>query len=126
VKYLIHDNDTQLTKAVDHALRRKRIKVVRTAHCAPSMQAYVEHFIQSLRTEVLEHFVIFGKQHLNHLVKEFLEYYHTERPHQGEGIDNQLLVSAKRTKHAVAPTLRNILYTERLGGLLKSYSAKAA
>jgi hypothetical protein len=41
--------------------------------------------VKTVRTECLEHFVIFGQRHLRHLLKEFCAHYHTERYHQGLG-----------------------------------------
>ena len=40
--------------------------------------------------EFLHHFLICGERHLNYLVHEFIEHYHTKRPHQGIG--NTLIV----------------------------------
>ena len=45
----------------------------------------MERWIQSLRRECLDHFVPVGLGHLDHLVSEYLEHYHNERPHQGVG-----------------------------------------
>ena len=40
---------------MDHTLRRKRAKTVRTAFRAHQMQAHVKRFIRTLRNEVLDH-----------------------------------------------------------------------
>jgi putative transposase len=92
----------------------------------------VERFIQSVEKECLDHFLVVGTQHLNHLVASWLEYYHTERPHQAK--ENELLVprrgpdkKRRRVPEAVdRPKLRNVQCRERLGGLLKHYYRKAA
>jgi len=60
------------------------------------MNAYAERFVQSIKQECLDHFVVFGTQHLDHLCKEYLEYYHAERPHQG--LENELLVKPPAPK----------------------------
>ncbi len=131
VAYVVHDRDTKFTKSFDAALKRKRTRTVKIAHCAPDMQAYVERFIQTLRNELLDHFVIFGSQHLDALMREYLPYYHAHRPHQGVG--NELLVKPKRKRgrppkeeEVVRFSLKEIKCEQRLGGLLKSYSRKAA
>jgi transposase InsO family protein len=112
----------------DKALRRKRVKVSKTQFRSPNMNAYVERFVQSIKQECLDHFFIFGTQHLDALCREYLAHYLTERPHQGR--DNDLLIKLKpRMKQAREqdlPRLANIRCHSRLGGLLKSYSRKAA
>ena len=62
----------------------------RLAIRAPNTNAYVERFIQTLQVECLDHFLVFGEKHLDYLVREYVEHYHTERPHQGLG--NRLVI----------------------------------
>ena len=41
--------------------------------------------MQSVKQECLDHFVVFGERHLRHLVREYVAYFHEERPHQALG-----------------------------------------
>jgi len=134
VKMVMHDRDAKFSKAVDGDLRKAKIKVLKTAFRAPNTNAYVERFVQSIEQECLDHFVVFGEAHLDHLCKEYQAYYHTERPHQSK--DNELLAPQPavpkrkkpkgRPKSPDLPTLRDVHCRERLGGLLKHYYRKAA
>ena len=94
---------------------------------SPNTVAFVERFIQTLGQECLDHFVIFGERHLNHLCSVFVDYYHGLRPHQGK--DNELLV-AKRGRRKKAPaetiSLSEVRCQRQLGGLLKHYYRAAA
>ena len=45
--------------------RRKRLGPV-----APNMNAYAERFVQTLRTECLDHFLVRGKKHLRLILTE--------------------------------------------------------
>jgi putative transposase len=130
VAYVVHDRDTKFTRSFDQTLKRKRVRTVKIAHCAPDMQAYVERFIQTLKNEVLRRFVVFGTQHLEHLTSEYLAYYHADRPHQGVG--NELLVRPQRKRgrppkedEPVSFSLKQLRCEKRLGGLLKSYRRAA-
>ena len=38
-----------------------------------------------MQVECLDHFLVFGEKHLDYLVREYVEHYHTERRHQGLG-----------------------------------------
>jgi putative transposase len=39
--------------------------------------------VQSIQQECLDHFLIFGETHFDYPVREYVEHYHEERPHQG-------------------------------------------
>ena len=114
-------------------LKDSRITVYKTAFRAPNTNAFVERFIQTIQQECLDHFVILGQRHFDHLVAEWLEHYHEERPHQS--LDNEPLKKPKRrgrpTKRQVSimeqvVPLSDVRCRQRLGGLLKSYSRRAA
>jgi putative transposase len=89
----------------------------RLAIRAPNTNAFVERFIQTLQVECLDHFLVFGEKHLDYLVREYVEHYHTERPHQGLG--NQLVLGAPPAGEG------EVQCRTRLGGLLKSYGRAA-
>jgi len=62
------------------------------------------------------------------LCSEFGEHYHQERPHQG--LSNEVIGKGKTKQKSATPAdtirLSEIRCKERLGGLLKSYSRRAA
>jgi putative transposase len=131
IRYVQHDRDGKFSAAFDRALERRRVEIVRTPVHAPNCQAYVERFIGSLRTECLNQFVFFGLKHLSSVANCWLEHYHCERPHQGVG--NELLVCTPQAGRPQARVpeqttfrLRDLRCTKRLGGLLKSYTRRAA
>jgi len=127
---VMHDRDTKFTKAFDAALKANRSKVRISAFRAPNQNAFVERFIQTLQQECLDHFIVFGQPHMDHLCREFLAHYHEERPHHG--LDNELIKKPQRknrkkpTSDSLTIRLSEVRCRERLGGLLKSYSRKAA
>jgi len=122
-----HDRDTKFTKKFAEFLKQRKVKPIRNAFRAPNTNAYIERFVQSIGQECLDRFVIFGPKHMDHLCREYLEYYHQDRPHQG--LENELLVQPDAKAIYELSTivrLRDIRCKRRLGGLLKSYSRKAA
>jgi putative transposase len=132
VGMLFHDRDSKFTAAVDADLARKRIEVRKIAFRPPNTNAHVERFIQTIQQECLDHFVILGQRHFDYLVTEWLEHYHTERPHQAR--DNEVLAPNKlspkkracSTASNEALSLADVRCEQRLGGLLKHYYRKAA
>src|SRR3954464_14629614 len=82
VSKLMRNRDSAFSKAFDAVVQRRRVRVVKSQFRAPNMNAYAERFVQTIQQECLDHFVVFGAQHMDHLCKEFVEHYHEERPHQ--------------------------------------------
>jgi len=133
-KIVMHDNDGKYSKPFLSKLTSLKMKPHRTAIRSPNTVAFVERFIQSIGQECLDHFVVFGHKHMDVLCSQYRDHYHAERPHQG--LDNQLIERGLRPKKRMTSaksrtgpnTLRlgDIRRHERLGGLLKSYSRKAA
>jgi putative transposase len=124
---IMHDRDTKFTASFDAALEKKDgLEVRRSAYRAPNTAAYVERFVQSIKQECLDYFVVFGQRHMNHLCQEFAEHYHAERPHQG--LDNELPKPSRkgRKRQPDLIPLGDIACRTRLGGLLKHYHRKAA
>jgi len=124
----MHDRDSKFSKAFDDQLRKDGLRVQKAAYRSPNTVAYVERFVQTIQQEVLDHFIVFGERHLNHLCAVFVDYYHRLRPHQGK--DNELLVSKPSRKRKPPPaeviSLADVRCEQRLGGLLKHYYRKAA
>ena len=84
---------------------------------AANTVAFVERFIQTMQQECLDDFIVFGEAHMNHLVKEMVEFYHESRPHQAK--DNDLLVPTQATgEERAVVRLSEIRCKKRLGGVL--------
>jgi putative transposase len=92
-KILMHDNDGKYSKTFLEALKRSKIKTHRTALRSPNTIAFAERFVQSIKQEWLDHFLVFGREHMDVLCREFGKHYREERPHRG--IDNELITEAR-------------------------------
>lgn len=86
---------------------------------APNLNAFVERWIQSLKHEALNHFIVFGLAHFDHIVSEYVAYYHEHRPHQGIG--NRLIGNREDDRPPEITSLEQVRCETRLGGLLKHY-----
>jgi putative transposase len=125
VRTIQHDSYGKFGRECRATLQRSRVQRSRNQFRAPNLNAYVERVIQSIQQECLDHFAILGTKHLDHLCSEHLAYYHEDRPHQSLG--NRPVRSLRRVPSVADPVpLRTVRCKERLGGLLKSYSRKAA
>ena len=127
------DYDGKFSKAFDQVFKERSIQVKRVGPQAPNMQAFIERWIQSLKHEALNHFVVFGKEHFDFIVSEYVQYFLDLRPHQGIG--NVLLPRPRGEPAEVVssddctPPLRDLADVKcehRLGGLLKHFYRNAA
>jgi putative transposase len=118
--YLIRDLDSKFGTAFDKEMRKQGIEVVPVGPRAPNLNAHAERFVQSVKSECLDHFTVLGEQHLRLILSEFVEHYHEERPHQGLG--NKPLADPGQPP----PAKGKIRCRKRLGGLLKHYHRQAA
>ena len=87
---------------------------------SPNLNAYMERWFRSLKSECLDRMIFFGRQSLERAVTNFVQHYHGERNHHGLG--NKLIDSEK----GVGAVAGKIECRERLGGLLKYYHRRAA
>ncbi len=67
--------------------------------------------------------VVFGLAHFDHIVSEFVDYYHDCRPHQGIG--NRLIGAEDSDGPPVNDDVDQLECESRLGGLLKTYRRAA-
>lgn len=123
--HLLIDNDPKFAPGFDAVFASEGCEVKRVGPRAPNMNAYAERWVQTLRTECLDHFLILGERHLAHLVTEFVTHYHEERPHQSRG--NVPLCNADETEPRILTfPSGEVKCRQRLGGLLKHYYRAAA
>src|SRR4030095_538105 len=109
--------DGQKVSANPSALDRRQHHG-RVTYRAPNTNAY-ERFVQTIQQECPDKFIAFGPAHMDHLVREYVEHYHTERPHQGKG-------NAPLTGPPSSPVEGEVVCRERLGGVLRHYFRVAA
>jgi putative transposase len=122
--HVIRDGDGKFRGAFDDILRSEGIAVQRLPIRAPNLNAHAERWVQSLKQECLDHFIVFGRRHLDYLISEYVEHYHTERPHQAKG--NLPLTGAGPPRRFTGAPPGKIVCHERLGGLLRHYHRVAA
>ena len=122
---LLRDNDGKFQGGFDEKMKELGVEVKSITPLSPNLNAYTERWIQTIQVECIDHFVVLGERHLEYIVSEFLDFYHHARPHQNKA--NQPLGSYQPPEENLpVPTLADIECQTRLGGLLKSYSRKAA
>ena len=120
-RYLIRDNDRKYGEHFANVAAE--IEVLRTPLRAPRANAYCERFMGSLRRECLDHILILSEKQLCRLVRECVQYYNVDRPHQG--IDQRTPAEADAPNISL-PVEGEIVVRPVLGGLHHAYDRKAA
>jgi transposase InsO family protein len=119
--YLILDRDGKFCAAFQQTMEAAGVEPVVLPARSPNLNAYAERWVRSVKDESLSRLMLFGAGALRHVLKEYVDHYHHERPHQGK--DNVLLFPIPTQRSQGEGLIR---CRERLGGLLKYYHRKAA
>lgn len=88
-KYLIMDRDKIFSPRVKGFLERQLgIKPKVTSYRSPWQNGIAERFVLSARTDIINHVIVFGEDHLRRLMKEYIDYYNGDRCHLAMGRDS--------------------------------------
>jgi transposase InsO family protein len=117
-RYLITDRDALFSDRFRTLVETAGIQITRTSFQAPNMNAHAERFVRSIKTECLDRMIFVGQESLERAIREYVEHYHAERPHQGL---RNAMIRGRAGESGGAVQMK-----ERLGGLLKYYHRRAA
>src|SRR5919201_210804 len=82
-QYLIHDRAGKYCPAFQHIIDTAEVTRVPLPPRSPNLNAYAERWVRSVKDEALSRMILFGEASLRHVLKEYADYYHQERNHQG-------------------------------------------
>ena len=124
--HIIRDRNTTFTAEFCAILETDGLEFRPIPPRSPNLNPHAEVWVQRTKQEVLDHFLVFGEQHLRQILAAWDAYYHRHRPHQGIG--NVLLADRDAPPPLMTDTgpSGEIICHESLGGLLKHYQRKAA
>jgi transposase InsO family protein len=112
-RYIIRDRDRAYGDIVVRRLRAMGIRDRPTAPRSPWQNGYCERLIGSIRRDCLDHVVVFGEQHLRHLLRSYANYYNQTRTHLSLNKDSPVTRPIE--------TVGRILPVPILGGLHHHY-----
>jgi len=118
VRFLLRDPDATFSGPFDAVLRAEGVRVIRTPIRAPRANAFAERFVRTVRRECLDHLLIFGRRHLERVLKAYVAHYVAERPHRGLRL---AVPAGDRTPQVRRMTRTPVERRDVLGGLIHEY-----
>ena len=86
VRFLLRDRDAKFSGPFDEVFRTEGAGIVRTPIRAPRANAFAERFVRTVRRECLDHVLVYGRRHLERVLRAYVSHYIEERPHRGLGL----------------------------------------
>jgi len=121
-RILIRDRDSKFTAAFDEVFRSEGLRLIKAPIAAPRAKAHAERWVGSARRECLDRILIVSRRQLETVLREYVAYYNTHRPHRSLDQHPPLL----KTRPVPPPDLEwRVRRRERLGGLLHEYELAA-
>jgi len=119
-RFVIIDRDRKYCEVFRAMLHDSGTEPIRLPLRSPTLNAWAERFVRSIKGECVGRMILFGESSLRRAVKEYLVHYHAEQNHQG--LDNWLIGPAGGEGRIDGP----IQCRERLGGMFRYYHRQAA
>ena len=118
-RFLLRDRDAICSEEFARRVKGMGIHEVPTAPRAPWQNAFVERVIGSIRRECLDHVLVLNERHLRRLMRAYLAYYNSSRPHQA--LENNSPVP----REVQPPSRGRIRAVPEVGGLHHRYQRVA-
>jgi transposase InsO family protein len=112
-----------LTAAFEAILKERGVKCAKIPAQSPNCNPHAERFVRTIKSECLNHLVLFGERYLRYVVKKFIAHYHRERFHQGIG---EQLIEKQASSATDKRTSGKVVYRSRLGEILNFCYREAA
>jgi putative transposase len=121
--FVLRDREAKFTRGFDDVFGSHGAEVLLTPVQAPNANAYAERWVRTVRTECLDWLLIIGRNHLDQVLRVFVQHYNGHRPHRALGLqapDSPARPTIPREDHGGTVHRRDLL-----GGLLHEYRRAA-
>jgi putative transposase len=118
--HLLIDRDTKFLPLRTYLEGMTGTDVVLLPPRSPNLNANLERYMRSMKSECLDRMIYFGRRSLERALNQFAAHYHGERNHQGLG--NRIIDPGDE----VGKEDGDVRCRERLGGRLRYYHREAA
>jgi putative transposase len=81
-RFLLHDPDAKFSGPFDELVRSEGVRLIKTPVRTPQANAVAERWVRSVRNECLDHVLVFGRRHLERVLRDYVAHFNAERPHR--------------------------------------------
>lgn len=120
---LLHDRDVKYTARFTKLLKKHGLKPNPLPITSPNLNGRCEKFIGTIKAECLSRFIVFGRRHLNYLLREFTTYYNRHRAHASR---DHLPPIREVPTEVASLSIQQVTTRSHVGGLVKSFERRAA
>jgi putative transposase len=118
VQFLIRDRDSKYSGPFDEVFRTEGAQVILTPIGTPQANAFAERWVRTVRTECLDWTLVFGRRHLERILRTYVEHYNRARPHRGLHLATPEPRQPPEDAHGQP---RGVRRQDVLGGLIHEY-----
>jgi putative transposase len=122
VRFVLRDRDTKFCRAFDDLFRCEGAEILLTPVQAPNANAYAERWIGTVRAECLDWLLIVGRDHLEQVLRVYVQHYNRHRPHRALGLEAP---DPPTELNAAKDQQGKVCRRDLLGGLLHEYRRAA-
>jgi hypothetical protein len=120
-RLVIHDRDSKFSGGFDEVFRSEGVRVIRTPVRAPNANAHAERWVRTVRADCLDHLLIFGRRHIERVLRVYVRHYNGHRPHRALG----LKAPDRSVEAPTAVPPLDVRRQDMLGGLIHEYRIAA-
>jgi putative transposase len=120
-KFPLRDRDVKFTDTFDAIFASEGIRILLIEVRAPRANAFAQRWVGTVRRELLDRMLIFGRRHLESALSDYVTHYNRHRPHRslGQAPPSGAVPPPPPAAHA------RVLRHDRLGGLIHEYAQVA-
>jgi len=104
MRFVLHDRDAKFSGPFDELIRSKGVRVIKTPVRAPQANAIAERWVRTVRNECLDHVLVFGRRHLEQILRSYVAHFNVERPHRSPLRPDRPARVARRPRTSSAAT----------------------